>query len=44
VLDVPLGHERDQLATKALPDFVNLRTEVLAEIRTQAAPASEAES
>ena len=36
--DVPLGRERDQLATKARPEFVALRSQVLAEIRT--APAA----
>jgi NitT/TauT family transport system ATP-binding protein len=33
-LEVPLGRGRDQLSTKARPEFVGLRTEVLAEIRT----------
>ncbi len=34
-LEVPLGRGRDQLTTKARPEFVSLRTQVLAEIRTQ---------
>jgi len=33
-LEVPLGPERDQLTTKARPEFVDLRSAVLAEIRT----------
>jgi NitT/TauT family transport system ATP-binding protein len=33
-LEVPLGAERDQLETKARPEFVALRSMVLSEIRT----------
>jgi NitT/TauT family transport system ATP-binding protein len=41
-LEVPLGNDRDQITTKARPEFVNLRAEVLEEIRT--APANAAGS
>jgi len=33
-VEVPLGRGRDQIATKARPEFVRLRSEILGEIRT----------
>ena len=33
VVEVPLPAERDQLVTKSLPDFLECRAQVLAEIR-----------
>lgn len=33
-IPIDLGHERDQLTTKALPEFVDLRTHVMRLIRT----------
>lgn len=32
VVEVPLGAERDQVATKALPEFTELRGRIFAEI------------
>lgn len=34
MVDVPFGAERDQLKTKALPEFADLRSRVYAQIRT----------
>lgn len=39
-LEIPLGPARDQLETKARPEFVDLRSTVLSEIRTTSVPTS----
>lgn len=33
VVDVPLGDHRDQITTKSLPEFVELRNHVLTRVR-----------
>jgi NitT/TauT family transport system ATP-binding protein len=35
VVDVPLGHHRDQVTTKELPEFAHLRAEVLRSIKQE---------
>jgi NitT/TauT family transport system ATP-binding protein len=40
VLDVPIPQPRDQLTTRALPEFLRLRTEILSMIRTKGQDAS----
>jgi NitT/TauT family transport system ATP-binding protein len=39
-VDVPLGTRRDQLTTKSLPEFVELRNRVLTAVRRPATPAA----
>jgi NitT/TauT family transport system ATP-binding protein len=42
VVPVPLGDVRDQIATKSLPEFVELRNRVLTAVRRPIAPPSDA--